>query len=264
MSNDQRHDHGDGLHEDLARLASRRDALKIFGIGGLGAVLGTLGATAGATAARAATPTAVVPTETAGPYPGDGSNGPDVLDDSGIVRHDIRRSFGDSRTLATGIPLRVNLTVTQASKDYAALSGAAVYLWHADRKGRYSMYSSGVEDENYLRGIAKTDGHGTAWFRTIFPGCYDGRWPHIHFEVYASVQKAVSDGPIVKTSQLALPASVCRKVYRSSLYPSSQSNLSRTSLTQDMVFGDDQAVHQLATVTGNAKKGYVANLTIGV
>ena len=166
MEHDSREpDHGDGLHEDLVKLASRRDALRIFGAGGAAAILATLGASTGA--GRDAD--GEVPTETAGPYPGDGSNGPDVLDDSGIVRHDIRRSFGSSRTLAKGVPLRVNLTVTDASKDYAPMAGAAVYLWHCDRSGRYSMYSSGVEDENYLRGIAKTDSDGTAWFRTIFP-----------------------------------------------------------------------------------------------
>jgi protocatechuate 3,4-dioxygenase beta subunit len=255
-----RHDHGDGLHEDLARLASRRDALKIFGGAGLTAILTTLGASK----ALAATPTSEVPSETAGPYPGDGSNGPDVLDDSGIVRHDIRRSFGGSRTLANGVPLRVNLTVTDASKDFAPLAGAAVYLWHCDRAGRYSMYSSGVEDENYLRGIAKTDSSGTAWFTTIFPGCYSGRWPHIHFEVYSSVAKAVANGPIVKTSQLALPKAVCSKVYAASGYAASVGNLARTSLSTDNVFRDDKAIHQLATVTGSVSKGYVANLTIGV
>src|SRR5262249_49654097 len=132
--------HSDGLHEDLVKLATRRDALKLFGAGGAAAILSRLGV-----------PSAEVPSETAGPYPGDGSNGPNVLDDSGIVRHDIRRSFGDSRALATGVPLRVNLTVTDASNDYAPLSGAAVYLWHCDRRGRYSMYSSGVTGENYLR-----------------------------------------------------------------------------------------------------------------
>jgi hypothetical protein len=153
---DHPHEHGDGLHEDLGRLASRRDALRIFGIGGAATILAGLGATQ----ARAATPTAVVPTETAGPYPGDGSNGPDVLDDSGIVRHDIRRSFGDRTTLAKGVPLRVNLPVTKKANDYAPLVGAAVYLWHCDRAGRYSMYSSGVTDENYLRGIARTNANG--------------------------------------------------------------------------------------------------------
>ncbi|WP_230316118.1 hypothetical protein [Conexibacter sp. W3-3-2] len=163
---DDHHDHGDGLHEDLVRMASRRDALKLFGAGGAAAILAGLGAGS----ALAKTPTAIVPSETAGPYPGDGSNGIDVLDDSGIVRHDIRRSFGSSRTLATGVPLRVNLTVTRRSKDYAPVVGAAVYLWHADRLGNYSLYSSGITDENYLRGIAKTNSNGTAWFRTIYPG----------------------------------------------------------------------------------------------
>ena len=35
-----------------------------------------------------------IPEETAGPYPGDGSNGPNVLTESGVVRSDIRSSFG--------------------------------------------------------------------------------------------------------------------------------------------------------------------------
>jgi protocatechuate 3,4-dioxygenase beta subunit len=253
-------DHGDGLHEDLVRLASRRDALKIFGAGSAAAILSTLGAST----SLAKTPTAEVPTETAGPYPGDGSNGPNVLDDSGIVRHDIRRSFGDSRTLATGVPLRVNLTVTDASRDYAPISGAAVYLWHCDRNGRYSMYSAGVEDENYLRGIAKTDNHGLAWFRTIFPACYPGRWPHIHFEVYSSVARAVANGPIVKTSQIALPKAPCKKVYATQRYSGSLNNLASTSLATDNVFSNDKAIHQLASVTGSVKQGFVANLTIAV
>src|SRR5215470_15179233 len=205
----ERHDHGDGLHEDLVKLATRRDALRIFGGAGAAAILATLGASN----ALAARPTAEVPDETAGPYPGDGSNGPDVLDDSGIVRHDIRRSFGDRRQLAQGVPLRLNLTVTDASNDYAPLSGLAVYLWHCDRSGRYSMYASGLEDENYLRGIAKTDSEGTAWFQTIFPACYSGRWPHIHFEIYRSVNSASAWSNKLRTSQLALPADVCSTVY---------------------------------------------------
>ena len=40
--------------------------------------------------------------------------------------------------------------------------------------------------------------------------------------------------------------------------------LARTSLTRDMVFGDDGGIHQLATVTGNPEEGYVAALTIGI
>ena len=179
-------------------------------------------------------------------------------------RTHIRRSFGDRRTLAKGIPLRVNLTVTDAANDYAPLAGLAVYLWHCDRSGRYSLYSPGVEDENYLRGIAKTNSDGTAWFKTIFPAAYSGRWPHIHFEVYSSVAKAVANGPIVKTSQIALPKAACKKVYANGAYSGSAQNLAQSSLATDNVFGNDKGIHQLATVTGSAAKGFVANLTIGV
>jgi protocatechuate 3,4-dioxygenase beta subunit len=58
-----------------------------------------------------------------------------------------------------------------------------VYLWHCDRDGNYSMYSQGVEDENYLRGVQESDADGKLTFISIFPACYSCRWPHIHVEV---------------------------------------------------------------------------------
>ncbi|HET7802267.1 MAG TPA: 3,4-dioxygenase subunit beta, partial [Humibacillus xanthopallidus] len=118
--------------------------------------------------------------------------------------------------------------------------------------------------ENYLRGVQETDGAGTVQFTSVFPGCYDGRWPHIHFEVYASLADATTSGPIVTTSQIALPKEACDVVYATSGYESSVSNLARTSLTRDMVFGDDGGIHQLATMSGSASSGYTAALTIGV
>lgn len=281
-------DHDRGLEFDVRTLLARRSALGLMSGAGLLALVGcatdatsgsaastgasgTAGTSASATSSATSSAAATaavdteVPDETGGPYPGDGSNGPDVLDDSGIVRSDISSSFGTSTTTAAGVPLTVNLTVTDSANGYAALEGAAVYLWHADAQGRYSMYSQGVEDENYLRGVQPTGAEGTATFTTVFPGCYDGRWPHLHFEVYASTAEATSSGQIVKTSQIALPQAACEKVYAdTSTYPSSSGNLARTSLTGDNVFGDDGGIHQLATVTGDASSGFVANLTIGV
>lgn len=274
-------DHDRGLEFDVRTLMARRSALGLLSGAGLLALVGcsdtstaatststsasaTTSATASATASSAAV-SSVVPDETAGPYPGDGSNGIDVLDDSGIVRQDISSSFGTSTTTAPGVPLTLNLTVLDSSNGYGALAGVAVYAWHADAQGRYSMYSQGVENENYLRGVQPTDDSGTASFTTVFPGCYDGRWPHIHFEVYRSTAEATSDGQIVRTSQVALPQAACEAVYADTgVYPSSASNLTRTSLMRDMVFGEDGGIHQLATVTGDASAGYVANLTIAI
>jgi hypothetical protein len=47
-------------------------------------------------------------------------------------------------------------------------------------------------------------------------------------------------------------------------YEQSVSNLSRVSLTRDMVFGDDGGVSQLATMTGSVSGGYTAALTVGL
>jgi protocatechuate 3,4-dioxygenase beta subunit len=278
-------EHGDeidetdrGLVYDLRTLVDRRRVLGLFGGVGAAALLAACGggttsgegAASGGTAAGSTTAAASgsgdlseVPDETGGPYPGDGSNGPNVLDDSGIVRADIRSSFGASTTTAEGVPLTIKLTVRDAASG-DVLEGAGVYLWHCDREGRYSLYSEGVTGENYLRGAQEVDDTGTVTFRSIFPACYMGRWPHIHFEVYASLSDATASGPIVKTSQIALPREACQAVYATSGYEQSVANLAQVSLTGDMVFGDDGGIHQLATMSGDASGGYVAALTIGV
>ena len=263
-----------GLVYDVRTLVDRRAALGLFGGVAVATLLAacaspTTTATPSATATDTTDPADAsgdlteVPDETGGPFPGDGSNGVNVLDDSGIVRSDIRSSFGSSTTTAEGVPLTIQLTVRDAATG-DALSGAAVYLWHCDRDGNYSLYSNGVENENYLRGVQELDSTGTATFSSIFPAAYQGRWPHIHFEVYSDVANAVSSGPIVKTSQIALPKEACDAVYATAGYEQSVRNLSQTSLTQDMVFGDDGGIHQLASMSGSASSGYTAALTIGV
>ena len=268
-------DHDRGLVHDLQTLVDRRRALTLLGgLGVAGALAACSTGTASTTSAtsRPATSTTSTtadadlveaPDETAGPYPGDGSNGENVLDDSGIVRQDIRSSFGSSTTTAEGVPLTIRLTVKDLATS-SALVGAAVYVWHCDRDGNYSMYSQGAVDENYLRGVQPTDESGTATFTSVFPACYTGRWPHIHFEVYEKVGDATSSGPIVKTSQIALPQAACATVYATSGYEQSLGTLAQVSLERDNVFGDDAAVHQLATMSGSVSAGYTAALTIGV
>ena len=203
------------------------------------------------------------PEETAGPYPGDGSNGPNILAESGLLRSDLRSSLTGS-AIAEGASLTVTLTLVNNNGQCAPLAGYAVYLWHADAQGRYSMYSSGVENEDYLRGVQVSAEDGTVTFQTVFPGCYDGRWPHIHFEVYDSLDEAISSGAIVMTSQLALPEDACRTAYADSRYATSVSNLEGTSLSEDNVFGDDEAEHQLASVSGSVAEGFFATLAISV
>ena len=139
-----------------------------------------------------------------------------------------------------------------------------MYLWHCDREGRYSMYSEGVTDENYLRGVQVAGDDGRLTFTSIFPGAYSGRWPHIHFEVYPDEAEATSAGTPTATSQIALPEDVCAEVYETDGYDQSVTNLSRSSLESDNVFGDDGAVDQLATMSGAVGTGLTATLTVPV
>jgi protocatechuate 3,4-dioxygenase beta subunit len=158
--------------------------------------------------------------ETAGPYPGDGSNGPNVLSESGIVRRDIRSSFGGATGIAAGVPMTLELVITDLANN-RPFAGTAVYVWHCDREGRYSLYSDGVTDQNYLRGVQIAGATGRVSFTSIFPACYTGRWPHVHFEVYPDQASITDSTKAIATSQVALPEDASRTVYAQSGYESS-------------------------------------------
>ena len=106
----------------MATLIDRRHVLQLMGLAGVGAFLAACapGAISSATASAAACDrraprtgaaaacAPVIPEETAGPFPGDGTNGPDVLTESGVVRSDIttslRRVVGHGRGRAADDP----------------------------------------------------------------------------------------------------------------------------------------------------------------
>jgi protocatechuate 3,4-dioxygenase beta subunit len=273
-----------GLAFDVETLIDRRQALKIIGVAGAGLTLaactpgatGLLTASPGATTAASASAGATagattdascevaIPEETAGPYPGDGSNGPDVLGQSGVVRSDIRSSFGSSTTTAVGVRLTIRFTVLDLANGCAPYAGAAVYAWHCDRDGNYSMYSQAAASENYLRGVQAAGDDGVVTFQSIFPACYGGRWPHIHFEVYPSLDAATSAANKIATSQIALPEDICTDVYATSGYESSIQTFSRVSLASDNVFGDDGGARELGTMSGSIDGGLTVELAVPV
>ncbi|WP_432493804.1 intradiol ring-cleavage dioxygenase [Kineococcus gypseus] len=259
-----------GLTFDLAtarrRVLERRRVLSALGLGALGLGLAACGEGDADASSGGSSPSALseVPDETAGPYPADGSNGVNVLTASGVVRSDIRSSFGTSTTTAAGVPMTLTLDVVDVAGGDVPFTGAAVYVWHCDRDGKYSLYSEGVEDEDYLRGVQVADADGRVTFTSVFPACYSGRWPHVHFEVYPDVDSISDAADAIATSQLALPQEVCEAVYATAGYERSVSNLAGVTLAGDGVFGDDSAATQLATVTGDTTTGYAASLTVGV
>jgi protocatechuate 3,4-dioxygenase beta subunit len=298
------HSHGHSLAEDLVKmkaLATRRRALQWFagagtvalvaGCGGSDSASGGVTVTTGATPTPTPTPTPTTtasptptptatstaasciadPTETNGPYPADGTNTSsgstsNALTSSGIVRSDIRSSFISSTTTATGVQLDLTLTVVDVNASCAPLAGYAVYIWMCDRQGNYSLYTAA--SESYLRGVQVTDANGQVTFRMIFPGCYSGRWPHIHFEVFSSLSAATSGRYASLVSQLAMPAAECSAVYAdTTTYPASATNFARITLNSDNVFGDNtaaQRTQQTPALTGSASSGYIGTALIGL
>ena len=263
-----------GLSFDIGTLLSRRQALQAFGLGAVAVGLAACGSSSTTTSAAASTTAGAgataaaasgeIPDETAGPYPGDGSNGANVLTESGVVRSDIRSSFGTGSATAEGVPMTLDLTVSDLAHGGKAFAGVAVYVWHCNREGQYSLYSDGITGENYLRGVQIADADGKVSFTSIFPACYSGRWPHIHFEVYPDQASITDSTKAIATSQVALPKTACDTVYATTGYDASVRNLSQISLGSDNVFGDDDGASQLGTVTGSVADGYTVSLAVGV
>ncbi|TCM37766.1 dioxygenase-like protein [Novosphingobium sp. ST904] len=208
--------------------------------------------------------------ETQGPYPADGSNGArgaisNVLGQSGLRRQDIRGDIGGGHDVA-GVPLELTLRLVDVNTGCAPLAGYAVYLWHCDPAGQYSLYDQ--PERSWLRGLQVADADGLVRFSTIVPGCYMGRFPHIHFEAFASLDVATAGKFARLTSQLAVPADACDAAYRQPAYTRSVRPWAQSrDIARDMVFGDNGAERLKAMtleVTGSAREGFKGRALIGL
>ncbi len=279
-----------GLQHDLEKLlvqhANRRQALKVvaglsiaplalMGCGGSDSTTSTSSTTTSDTSTSTSTTSSstssssctVIPTETGGPYPGDGTNSingrtVNALILTGIVRSNIKPSLTTTNT-ATGVPLTIKLKLVNTNSSCASLAGYVVYLWHCTADGEYSLYSTDVISDSFLRGVQAADADGYVTFETIFPGCYSGRMTHVHFEVYPSLTQATIATNAIKTSQFTFPLATLNEVYTNSAYSNSGTNLAKISYATDMVFSDG-VTNQMATMTGNLSAGYVSTLTVGL
>lgn len=259
--NNDHHAHDLGFAHDIEIMLGRRRFL---------ALAGGIGALAAAGGPAAALECIALPWETAGPYPADGSNAKEgqvvnALTQEGVIRQDLRPSFGSLTKVAEGVQLNLELTLVDAD-GCTPLPGCAIYIWHCDTTVLYSLYDT--TDANYLRGVGVADDDGKVTFTTIFPGCYDGRWPHIHFEVFESVENAVGGEASVLTAQIALPEDDCAKVYAvDGRYSNGSNNLGRITIASDNVFGDnsdDEIAQQMLALTGDPSSGYAGTVTIPI
>ena len=187
------------------------------------------------------------PSETAGPFP--------TKNPSSLVLTDIRVD-------RTGIEMAATLTIQNKNNGCAALAGALVDIWHCDKDGYYSEYGgTGMQSTNFtavhfLRGRQTTDSNGQVAFKTIFPGWYSGRAPHIHVHIYDSTGKSLL------VTQIAFPTDICNTVYTTAtqFYTRGKQD---TSNERDGVFSDSLAA-ELSTITGSVASGFQLAQTIVV
>src|SRR5205809_557946 len=128
----------------------------------------------------------------------------------------IREAISEGKP---GVPLQLILRVLEASTSCAPIPKAAVDVWQCDALGVYSGYEGAaiapghvepVDDKTFLRGTQLTDAAGAVRFRTIYPGWYQGRTPHVHLKLRV--------GAKVATTQLYFPDEVTNAVYARAPY----------------------------------------------
>lgn len=187
----------------------------------------------------------ISPTETAGPFP--------TKNPSSLVMTDIRSD-------RTGIEMAINITIQNKNNDCAALADTIVDIWHCDKDGYYSEYGgTGMQSVNYqsvdfLRGRQSTDANGLVSFKSIFPGWYSGRAPHIHVHIYDSTGKSLL------VTQIAFPTEMCNTVYTTATQYYTKGTQDTANAT-DNVFSDSLA-NQMSVITGSVSEGFVLTDTI--
>ena len=248
----------------VGRILTRREALRAVARAGLGlAVIGEAHQMAYASAPPDATPKAHLvasPVLTEGPF----------FVDENLNRRDL--VGGTTRnSVKNGVPLEISFTLYKLSgESHTLLQGAHVDVWHDDAIGVYSdenhpMNHEETSRQTWLRGFQVTDGVGSATFKTIFPGWYPGRTPHVHFKIrtYSSAAKVTAEF----TSQLFFKDADARRIY--SVEPYTLAGDRDTTNANDNIFNERQhdgsvagehMILDLKRVAGSG--GYRANFTV--
>ncbi|HZM20793.1 MAG TPA: intradiol ring-cleavage dioxygenase [Anaerolineales bacterium] len=258
----------DNDDKPIGQLLSRRDALKLLGIGsaaflaacatpeGTSTLVPTSASTlASATQAPSGTSTAldcvVRPEMTIGPY----------FVDEQLNRSDIRSEPSDN-SVREGLPLTLAIGVFDvANNSCTPITDAQVDVWHCDAQGVYSGVSDQSFDttgQKFLRGYQLTDGTGKVQFLTIYPGWYSGRTVHIHFTIRT---KATDGSDYQFTSQFFFDDALTDQVHAQEPYASKgQRNMHNAD---DNIYnnGGDQL---LLNLQGDNTNGYTSAINIGL
>ncbi|MFO1124903.1 MAG: intradiol ring-cleavage dioxygenase [Methylocystis sp.] len=175
--------------------------------------------------------------------------------DPKLVRCDIREK-------KTGVPILLRLQIVDQT--CRPIAGARVDVWHCDAAGLYSNYPGQGDNreqpintigESFLRGSQLADDAGVATFKSIYPGWYPGRTPHIHFKAF------INDANVL-TGQLFFPDALSEFIYRD-IRPYSERRANRDTMNKDDFIAIGAGPGSFASVTEENQR-YLVTLVIGV
>lgn len=235
-------------------LSRRRALATLFAVPTLGAA---------ASSASAETPAATAPTSppAATGTPGactlyaEQVEGPFYID-ADLVRVDIAGG-------RAGFPIELRLRVIESGA-CTPIANARVDVWHADAEGQYSGYKRQGADgsvstvgETFLRGTQMTDSDGWVTFKTIYPGWYPGRTPHIHLKVFLDARTLV-------TGQAYFDDAMSARVYKDHAPYNARTGADTTN-AKDFIFNEaNKAGGGIVFATDAANTNVIASLLVAV
>jgi len=247
----------------VGQILSRRDALKLLGVGSAAFLAAcaapeatstfvpTVASTPGTSVTSSALDCVVRPELTIGPYFVDGQ----------LNRSDIRSDPSDG-SVKEGVPLTININISDvANNSCTPLEGAQVDMWHCDALGVYSGVSdqgSNTVGQQFLRGYQLTDANGGVQFLTIYPGWYSGRAVHIHFTIRT---KGADSQDYQFTSQFFFDDRLTDQVHAQEPYASKGQRDTRNANDNIYNGGGDQL---LLNLEGDNTNGYTSTFNLGL
>ena len=198
---------------------------------------------------------------------------PEQVEGPYFIASPVRRDVREDRV---GLPLDLTIRVVQAESCQPVV-GAVAEIWHCDAAGRYSgfredlarkpvdtlLYVGGPDqgppqdnDKTYLRGAQASGTDGRLTFRTILPGWYEPRVPHIHLKVHTREHTYL-------TTQLYFEETLVAGVYaeHEAYQPFGQSPYVHSN---DLVIGSGPNPASLVLSTASSQNGLQATCTVAV
>lgn len=168
---------------------------------------------------------------------------------------------GDITEGHPGAPLRLRFIVMDAA-NCTPIPGARVDVWHARADGYYSGYPGQGDSHNvdttggtFMRGMQIADAGGEVYFRTVYPGWYEGRTVHVHFKIFI-------DDSNMLTGQMYFPDALSQYIFAN--VGAYRRKANRKTFNGNDAFALQDATHGGFCDISEQADHYLATLVIGV